>query len=398
MKKMKVFLMFLVVMSIAIVSCKKDFNEVMPINHLNSIDPAGPILKMGGTKYVNGDTIWVVTNVQGVYYIDNPTPGSWYDWDFCGTVFTGSAANLQINITYLFTTTTTCVMTVTVMPADTTTTVTIMASPTNPLVQPLYFVSSSQNTDGTYSYLWKVRKDRISDLVGTPFQIGDHTAWLISTLNVSTTPADTFINFNYRAYNQMMKFNAGRGTTFSDVTGSTWAALAWPADNNYQVYLEDGVVHTATYAPTSVSPGLVGDNAGPFRATVDAININTFFQVSNFVAGAKDNPYFNYQIGITGTWSGNTPISWFNGYGWTFTPIIPIASVPPGGTVISMKYGADGGEANMATSAFYVPGPNCIQFQVTMIMAANPNGGNHWQISRVALANGTYYDNRLTGF
>jgi len=33
-----------------------------------------------------------------------------------------------------------------------------------------------------------------------------------------------------------------------------------------------------------------------------------------------------------------------------------------------------------------------------MIMAANPNGGNHWQISRVALANGTYYDNRLTGF
>jgi|GEM_PF-1535527 len=394
MRTTKVILTFLIVTMFAVVSCKK-FDDVKPIpgSHDNPVTTGGPTLKMGGgpKTYSNGDSLWCVPGIQNVFSINNPTPGSYYTWDFCGTVFTGSLANPQTNIVYMFPTATTCVLTVTEMPSGAVSTYTIFAANTNPLVPPLYFLGSTQNLDGTWNYQWGVRKDRISDLVGTPFQIGDHTAWVQVFTNITTTPTDSLLRFNFNAYNQMLKFNAGRGTTFSDVTGSIWAALAWPADNNYQVYLEDGVVHLATYAPTIVSPGLVGDNAGPFRMTIDVVNTSMYFQVSNFVAGLKTNPYCNYQIG-TGAWSGNIATPWFNGYGWTAAPALSTPTIP-NGSIVSVVYGADGGQAPMATSMFYVPSAGCLQFQVVGVSLMAPSGGQNPQILRVKQADGTYYNN-----
>ncbi|MEI7620055.1 MAG: hypothetical protein WCJ57_00610 [Candidatus Falkowbacteria bacterium] len=381
MKKTRMFLMILVVIAIAATSCKKyEKDEIVPDSPNNPVNTVSPFfLKVGNLKYANGDNIWCVPGVQNIFYIFAPTPGSYYTWNFCGTILTGSATNLQTNVSHLFATSDTCTVTITEMPANTSITVTVYAANTNPLVPPLYFLGSTQNTDGTYTYNWGVRKDRISDVTGTMFQIGDHTAWAMSYANISTTVPDSLIRFNFRAYNQMLKFNAGRGTTFSDVTGSIWAALAWPADNNYQMFLEDGVPQLATYSPTIVSPGLVGDNAGPFRATITATDIALFFQVSNFVTGAKDSPYCNYKIG-NGTWSGNIPMTWFNGYGWAQAPLIPVSLIPPGGIIVSIVYGATGGQAAMATSAYYVPSAGCLQFQITMV---NKSFGGGYQISPV---------------
>lgn len=381
--KKSIFLMLLAVVMMAFVSCNKDYEEMLPdqttVDNPTTVSPF--FLKVGGAKYANGDSLWVQPGVQVIFNVnDSLAPaGTYYDWDFCGTSYPGSVTNPQVNISHVFPTATTCTVTITQHPSGNVVTVTVFVAATNPLVQPLEFISSTQNTDGTYQYYFAVRKDRISDQTGTLFQIGDHTNWNQSFTNISTTPTDSMLRFNFRSYNQMLKFNAGRGSTFSEVVGSIYAALGWPNDNNYQVYLEDGVVHLATYTPTIVSPGAVGDNAGPFRATVDAVNVSTFFQISNFVAGLKDNPYFNYRIG-TGTWSGNIPLTWYNGYGWAAAPSVPVSAIPPGGAIVSIVYGAAGGQASMGTSAYYVPSEACIQFQVVQV---NKSGSPVYEIRKV---------------
>jgi len=379
MKKISRFLLMMMAATVIVTlgvlgSCKK-MDDAKPDKQV--VKPVDPQvvkdfeMKIGGSKYLDGDTAWCAPGIPVVFAIPNPPAGAFYTWNFCGTILTGSLTNIQTNINYTFSIPGNCTVTITqnLGGVITTKTLYVVISVNDPFVPPLYFLSSFHNTDGTYEYYWGVRKDRISDQTGTLFQIGDHTLWVKSFINISTTPTDSLIRFNFRTYNQVVKFNAGRGVTFSDVSGSIWKALGWPADNNYQPYLEDGVVRLNTYTPTIVAPGLVGDDgtsSRPLRITVDASGVAMFLQVSNNVAGSKEAPYVTYKIG-TNAWSGNVPLTWFNGYGWTSAPIIPAGSIPAGGTIISVLFGATGGAGAMGGSIYYNPATTCLQFQVTSI-------------------------------
>lgn len=366
MKKFKVFFACVIALVIAFSGCKKLEEDLPgPLNNNGNITPESPFqLKVMGLKYANGDTVYLQPDIAVLWYIDNPTAGSWYDWDFCGTTFNGATPDpINTNIAYTFTTTGPCTVTITEHPSMATITVTAYVTLYNPLLEPLILEGSSQNLDGTWRYNLAIRKDRVSVSTGMPFHVGEHTMWALN-YGATTTPTDSLLHFNIDTYNQMFKFNGGLGTTWASVTPSYYQAPGAPVDNNFQVYFWEGTIQNSTYAPTIVSPGNIGDAAGPVRFSIDALNVTCYFQISNFVTGSHASPYFSYRFN-SGAYTANLPLTWVNGNGWA-TATIPISSIPTGAT-ISIVYGAAGGQANMTTSMFYVPSAAALQVQMGMI-------------------------------
>ena len=366
--------MFIIGCFAAFNSCKKYEAEDVVIKNTENPPPTpGDLaLRVGGAKFADGDTAYFQPGIPVIFYVENPTPGAYYTWDFCGNNYVGNVDTPQVNIIYTFPTEGECIITLTEMPAGTSITITGTITTYNPNYEPLLLESSSQGTNGAWAYNLAVYKERISDTVGSCFQVGEHTSWSL-VYNATTTASDSLIHFTISTYNNMFKFNAGRGTTFASVTPSLYQAPGAPVDNTFQIYFYEGTINNSTFAPTIVSPGEIGDNAGPMRMTVNT-NLNLYFEVKDFVSGLKTNPFFRYRLD-NGSWSGNLPLTWYNGNGWTSAAPIPMSSIPDG-TIVSVIFGADGGAANMSTSMFWSASAACMKFQVGSLDGATGEGGN----------------------
>lgn len=369
-----------VVAVVTLSSCKKDDFPV--VNHQG--EEENPIeIGMGSLKYANGDTASVATGIPTVLYIDNPVPGVYYNWDFCGTSYPGSPTNLQTNILYTFPATPNpCTVTVTGSDGSSMS-FTVYIGPIPFTGEALYLMSATLNGDGTYTYNLAGRKSRINPLAAGAYgQVGDHTTWVVqysATCAYVPALADTFVQFSLNTANQIFKLNYVRGTYWSDPTGSLYESPSI-VDNNYEVYFWNGTINAPTFAPTIVSPGAVGDNTGPVRMTEVNDSVYMYFNIHDFCPAAFTSPHWDYRIDA-GLWTNNVPLTYSDGSGWASYGM-DISSMT-NTFVLYFNAGCTGGDINGTTSTFWNSGLGCFAVQFTLVtpFAPVPGGGPSWTIS-----------------
>lgn len=366
MKKVVYFVAAILLFAMMPISCTKEYDNLDdrggpvqkspvrfgvtagPDNGLHKSSSLGP-LKAAQT-FGDGDTVRVLPGYMNLFFISNPLAGCTYTWTITSPT-TGTTVYTGTEVAIKFTTIENLTVSISVTgPGAPTVPMVAKIFVTNSLTLPIEQIrsyTSVRNGDFSWTYTIVGSTHTLdTTAAGSYFSTGDQTGWanLYTAIYVPGT-----VTFSITTYNNKFKVQYGKGTIYSDATGSKYHSQV-VVDNVYQFAFDNGALYDYTHTINTTAPGTRGDvgvNAA-IRTAIIGTDLNIFCNVT-LINGLKTNSYLRYRAIGTTTWT-TLPLVYVDGNGYGVA-VIALTAVPSG--PFEFQYGADGGTATVTTSLYW---------------------------------------------